>query len=210
VDATLIAYTDKSAFDAGVAALSGTTQILNFDNLSDGFLIKDGDTVGGITFNYDFGGVEMMVSNEFDTTSSPNFLGTNDADVFQDGDSFDLSFSPINAIGMYFITTDELWDNDITLKVGTFEVPLVSADEQGLLSNDYVFFLGVIDDMNTFSSASVVADSGEPSPVFLYNVDDITTAETMPIPEPSSFILFMIGILMMGAFIWHWKRKMIT
>jgi hypothetical protein len=204
--AATVTYTNQAAF---AAALPGVAQTLDFDSVAAGTIISSGSAVGGITFTYNFGGVEMAITdgNQFggggpyDTTSSPNFLGTDDADLFQDGDDFDLTFGATNAIGMYFITADIMLDNDITLTASGATASLVAADVQQTLPDfSEVFFLGVIDDTNTFSAASIGTDGGAVN--FLYNVDDITTSV---IPIPAAGWLFMSGIVALG-----WVRRRVS
>ncbi len=192
--ATLLTQTDSAAF---LAALPGPSSVLDFDGLTASTVIADGDTVDGITFNYNFGGVQMLVTNVFDTTSSPNFLGTDDADLFLDGDDFSISFSAANAVGMSFITADPLFDGDIVLSAGGTSVSLSAADvQQTLPDGSNVYFLGIIDDMNTFTTASITTIGGG---FFFYNVDDITiaqqTQQTQQVPEPGILLLFAIGMM---------------
>lgn len=185
--AALLTFTDQASF---LAALPGPSNTLDFDSLSAGTTIANGETVEGITFNYNFGGVQMKVSNTYDTTSSPNFLGTTDADILQDGDDFDLSFGPVNAIGMYFITADEMFDDDITLSAGGTSIGLSVADAGTDVGDGGIpFFLGIIDDTNTFTTASITTIGGG---FFLYNVDDITTSV---VPLPGALWLFLSGLL---------------
>jgi hypothetical protein len=205
--AALVGYTSKADF---LAALPGTATTLNFESQTAGDLIASGDTIGGITFTYDFGGVSMMVSDVFDTTSPDNFLGTNDADVFQGIDEFDMAFAPSAAIGLSLISADvintDLFDDDIVLTVGSASIELdVSEIQQALGDGGNVFFLGLIDDSGTFTSASVTT-SGFDS--FLYNVDDIVTADA--IPEPGSLALFALLGVCAGAYGWRRKRKTVS
>ena len=179
-----------------------------------GDIIADGDTVEGITFNYDLGGVQMMVTDDFGgsypTTSSPNLLGTDDGDMFQDGDGFELTFAPSYAIGMYFITADEMYDYDITLTAGGISVGLDVGAGEFLGTDDfsmewYAYFLGIVDDTNAFSMASIITDGGPGGPYFLYNVDDITTAA--PVPEPGTLLLICTGL--MGLVYARRRRRLI-
>ena len=124
----------------------------------------------------------MQVSDAFDTTSPPNYLGTDDAGVFQDGDDFDLSFVPVNAIGMFFITADEMFDDDITLSAAGTSVGLSVADAGSDVGDGGIpYFLGIIDDTNPFTTASITTIGGG---FFLYNVDDIVTTSVVPCPVP--------------------------
>ena len=179
-------YTDQASF---LAALPGPSTTLNFEGLAPFATIASGDTVDGITFNYDFGGVLMDVNNEFLTTSPSNYLGTNDAGLLQDGDNFDLSFSPVNAIGMFFITADPMFDGDITLSAGGTSVGLSVADAGADLGDGGIpYFLGIIDSSNAFTTASITTIGGG---FFVYNVDDITTAV---VPLPGALWLFLSGL----------------
>jgi hypothetical protein len=165
-------FTDQAAF---LAVLPGTAQTVDFDSVAGGTPIADGAALGGMTFNYNLGGVSLQVVN-LPTTSPPHALGTDDGDVFQDGDSFQMTFAPTRAVGLFVMSLDPLLNNDITLQVGSGTVGLDATDVQQILPDgSRVFFLGLIDDTNSFTTASLVADSGEPSPVFLFNVDDIVT-----------------------------------
>ena len=199
-----IAFTDRAAFDAAVSGLTNvSSSTLDFDGLSAGTTIADGGTVDGITFNYSelaSFGIDMQVSTGFDTTSGSNFLGTTDADLFLDGDNFSLDFGPVNAIGMYFISADPMFDDDITLTAGGATASLVASDEQSLFADGGVaFFLGIIDDAATFTSASIETIG---LGAFLYNVDDIVTAKANPpvvgVAEPGILALFALGLVGLG------------
>ena len=194
-NASLVTYTDQATF---ITALPGPSSTLDFDNLTAGTRVASSDTVGGITFNYNFGGISMVVTDgnqfggggPFATTSGSNFLGTDDSDLFLDGDGFDLSFAPVNAIGMFFITADVMLDNDITLSAAGTSVGLSVADAGADLGDGGVpYFLGIIDDTSSFTIASIATIGGG---FFLYNVDDITTAV---VPLPGAIWLFGSGLI---------------
>ncbi len=198
IGAAPMAYTNNASFfaDLGSASLIATTE--DFEGSSAGDLLVDGGSVSGLTFSYDFGGVSLAVTDgdqfggggPFDTTSPSNFLGTDDSDLFQDGDDFSILFSASNAIGMFFLTADSMFDNDITLSAGGVLASLVAADvEQTLSDGSQVFFLGIIDDVGTFSSADI---STVGLGAFLYNIDDIVTAT---VPEPGTAILVLFGLV---------------
>jgi hypothetical protein len=175
-------YTQQSAF---VAALPGPATVLTFDSTNPDSLIPSGFSLGDITFSYDFDGVLLKVSNEgnstFSTTSSPNFLGTDDADILQDGDSITMSFAPRSSIGLHVITNDDVIDGDIALVAGGVAVALVDADVQATLPDgSTVYFLGISDPAGSFNSATLTtAGNG----AFLFNVDDIITVVAVTSPD---------------------------
>ena len=181
--ADLTAYTSQSAFLSalpGSALLSGT----DFESCTPGEIISDGNSIDGITFNFSFGGPEMKISDAYTTTSGSNFLGTTDFDVFVSGDGFSLGFGPQNAIGMHFITADNLVDNDISLDFGGITANLESlAIEDTLTDGSKVYFLGIINTDAMFTTATVNSNGNA---LFFYNVDDIQLAA---IPEPASAAL---------------------
>ena len=169
-------YSDRSAFDA---AQTGTVSTLDFDTETPGSLLAPGTNLDDITFTYALDGVSLKISSVADstysTTSPGNFLGTSDADIFQDGDQLSLSFPPANAIGFYVLTRDAMENGDVTLSAGGVSANLVAADVQGAALGDgsKVYFLGVADQAAAFSSATIsTAGNGE----FLFNLDDIVTA----------------------------------
>ena len=199
---TPMGITEGPDFELKVLNEVGAIKAINFDSQAAGTVITSGDSVEGIVFNYDFDGVEMIIADGFDTTSPPNFLGTNDGGVFQDGDSFDLIFGdPINALGLFVISLDELVDGDITLAVDDETIASLdaSAVQSRLPDGSQVFFLGVVDSVNSFSEVSLTADGGPGGPFFLYNVDNILVSR---VPEPSTVVMFLIG-LVVAAF---WRR----
>ncbi|MGI9341254.1 MAG: thrombospondin type 3 repeat-containing protein [Gammaproteobacteria bacterium] len=180
--ATPTGFTQHASF---VAALPGPPVTLTFDGAAANAPIPSASSVGGIVFFYDLGGVSLKVSTEGDTaystTSSSQFLGTDDADILQDGDAIDLSFAPLNSIGLYVITNDDMVDGDVTLIAGGTSVGLAAANIQTILADgSKVYFLGISDPVATFGSATLTtAGNG----AFLFNVDDIVTAVAPPAPD---------------------------
>lgn len=197
-NAALVTYTDQAAF---MAALPGTATTLDFESVTAPFIINSGDTLDGITFNYNFGPgqpVDMQVSSSTDTgyatTSGTNFLGTTDADIFLDDDDFTMDFAAISAIGLYIITAETpnstLFDDDIQLTAGGGTASLdVTALQSTLSDGSLVYFIGLIDTTGSFTTASL--NTPNSSTGFYYNIDDITTAV---VPLPGAFWLFGSGL----------------
>jgi hypothetical protein len=194
-----ITYTDVAAF---LAALPGPAITADFDGIAAGTVIPSGGSADGITFTYDFGGVDLIVTDgaqaggggPFDTTSPPNFLGTSDFDLILDGDDLVLGFASAHAIGLYVITAEvpgvTLFDGDIGLGAGGATAFLdVDALQQTLGDGSLVFFLGVIDPSASFTTASLDTFGG--GGAFLFNVDDIVTAA---VPEPGAVALLGVGL----------------
>lgn len=190
-----ITFTDPGAF---LANLPGTANTLNFESQGAGSIVPSGSGLGGITFNYDFGGVQMAVTDgnqyggggPWDTTSGSQFLGSDDGDLLQDGDDFGLSFGPVNAIGLYFITIDAMFDDDIILTAAGISAGLLASSSTSLPDGGEAYFLGIIDDSNSFTSAEVSTIGGG---FFFYNVDDIVTA-VAAVPVPGSVLLLLAGL----------------
>jgi len=158
---------------------------LDFDHLEPGTTIAKASSAGGITFEYDFGGIPMKIAHLYATTSTPNFLGTGDGGMFHDGDDFSLSFPEGHAIGLFFITADPMFDGDLTLTAGGTTASLSTANmEKRLPDGSSVYFLGIVDRDASLSRADIVALAGG---FFLFNVDDIVTA---PAPTTTAKVEF--------------------
>jgi hypothetical protein len=199
VYAAPIGYTSASDFNTAISGM--TSQTLNFDSQTVGTNIADGSSLNGITFDYDFDGLEMLVSDQYDTTSGDNYLGINDGsdESFFAGDSFTLSFdSTINAFGLLIISIDEIFDADFSLETSVGEVTSQASVQDTLADDSSVFFLGLYDedgfDSISFSSGLFACDC------FYFNIDDITTAWNAPtqptteVPEPATWSLLLFGL----------------
>jgi hypothetical protein len=194
-----VAYNDLASFNAATSGY--TTGGLDFDSETAGTTIPSGGSAGGFTFTYVFGGgKQLKISDAFHTTSAPNFLGTDDNDLLTNGDDFTLTFSAVNAIGLFIISSDAtnafLFDNDISLTAAGATAFLdVDNIEQTLADGANVFFLGVVDPDVAFTAALLDSDASA-SPNFLFNVDDIVTGI---VPEPASALLTAVGLAGIAA-----------
>lgn len=198
--AAVVGFQSKADFDAALLPVQDARTDVDFDAAGLSTTIASGTAFEGITFTYGFGGISMAITDgnqfggggPFNTTSGTQFLGTSDADVFQDGDDFSISFDAANAVGLQFITADTMFNDDIVLTVDGFSVGLDASGGVDLGDGGFAYYLGVIDSMSTFTDASITADGGAGGPFFFYSVDDITTATTTAVPEPSSLLLTSI------------------
>jgi hypothetical protein len=204
VQAALVGYTDRVAFDSAVAALPGSAaSTLNFDDLAADTRIASGADAGGIRFDYDLGGVSLQVKAGAPTLSSPNFLGTDDAGVLQQGDSFQMRFGAANAVGLYVMSLDTLLGDDFRLAVaGTWVSLSTAALQQTLSDGTQVYFLGLVDAAATFTSASLRTDQNGTGQ-FLWNADDIVTAWAGQaagiVPEPGTLAMLGVGLAVLLA-----------
>ena len=164
-----------TSYDAFAASSPAPLTTMTFDNLEPGTRIDEASIhTGDISFEYDFDGIPIRVAHLYATTSTPNFLGTDDGGMFHDGDDFSLSFPTGHAIGLFFITADPMFDGDLTLSAGGAVASLATADvEQTLSDGSRVYFLGIIDADTPFTRAEIIALAGG---FFLFNIDDVVTA----------------------------------
>jgi hypothetical protein len=212
--ASPVAFTDQAAFNAATAGLSGMNT-LDFESLPVGSL-----SVGpfqGISFAFTIGsGFAPNVIDAFDTTSGTHSLGTNGDDTFVAGDSFAMSFlNPTNAIGLYVIAGTDLFAGDFTLTTNTGgTVQNAAIPQMTLADTGKVFFLGLYDPVQAFSSATL--SSTNVGADFLFNVDDIrgqfdagdpTTPTPAPVPEPGTLLLLGTGLY---AGLRRWRQARIA
>ena len=79
-----------------------------------------------------------------------------------------------------------MFDDDITLQAGGVRVSIVATDIEATVGIYDIHFLGIVDTMTAFVSASVSTPGNF---AFTFQVDDIVTAPPQPtdVPEPASF-----------------------
>lgn len=201
---------------AAVTAYSSQADFLNdlkrpgvtvdFESFSQGDVIPSGSSHMGASITYDLGGANLMVDDFYDTTSPFNYLGTDDIDRdfgLYGGDSFTLDFGQaMHAFGLYIISADDIFDGDFTITTNNGQEAFsLSIVDMPLLDGE-AYYLGLIesDDAMGFTSVtfSSVADD------YIFNIDDITVS---PVPEPSTWLLFGIGLAGVTAMSRRRNRK---
>jgi hypothetical protein len=203
--ANVTGYTNQSDFNTAVSSGFNPLSVTNFDSLTTGTIIPSGGSVNGITFNYSIGGgaYQLQVGSTFDTTSSPNYLGTTGDDAFLSGDQFTLNFaSPVQAVGLFVISGGNDLAGDYTLSVSGGSVPSSGSTDStyGTLGDGgNVYFLGLVDSTQTFTSATFSSLGGLGIP---FNIDDISTTTAAAqqggggtVPEDPSTFGLLTGAL---------------
>lgn len=199
--AAATSFTDPASF---FAAISGTPATLDFDGLTAGDTIPNGGSVGGITFTGSIP-LDMIVSDIWSTTSASNYLGLDDGgtEEFIALDEWEMAFaSPLQALGMYFISPDALFADDIVLMTSAGTAGNSDVDFAPLADGGLAYFIGIVSDGSPFTSAQVRYGPHVTDTFFVYNVDDISTVPAAaPVPEPSTLILTSAALA--GA----WARR---
>lgn len=182
--ATLISL-DRAGF---VAASSGLT-VQDFDTLSSGStLFNDG------FITYSTTGGDPLVTSSFLTSTNPNGLGATNIGFFGPLDTLTLSFaSPIGAFGIDI--------NTFATGGGAYRAVLNTGDDAFSIFETFPGtgtgqFLGFVSD-TPFTSLTLSAGSGFP-----YTVDTIRYGERAAfgaVPEPSTWLLLLLGFFTIGA-----------
>ncbi|MCB1888696.1 MAG: hypothetical protein KDH20_13905 [Rhodocyclaceae bacterium] len=182
-----VTFTSRSAFDAALAGF--TTHVVDFEGLGAGDTLADGSVIDDVGLSFVRSaastGLDLVIGNQYVTTSGSNFLGVDDgfSEQFFNDDGLSLAFAtPVNAIGLFVITPGGgAFAGDFTLAAAGTSVSNPLLPDQTLPTGDLLvpeddaYFLGIIDPDAAFASA--LLSSLDPALGFVsFNVDDIVTA----------------------------------
>ena len=193
-----VAFTTLASFQSATSGL--TTE--NFDAAIAPFPIANGGTYGALKFNYAINGGsgQLEIVNLFPTTSSPNYLGSDDpaTGAFFASDSLTITLShPVSAFGLYIVGSGGYLANTFTLTTipGTAQnsaTPDVVIDTAG----DVAYFVGITS-TSAFSSATIALTTpGNIGDGPLWNVDDVTWGKSNSfVPEPGTMLLIATSLV---------------
>lgn len=188
------AVTTYSSQDDFLSDLTKPSVTLDFESFSSGDLIPSGSSSNGVTITYDFGGANLMVDDFYDTTSPFNYLGTDDDYTdyaLYGGDSITVTFDKaMYAFGLYLISADEIYDDDFTITTNRGQIASNLSVVDMALADGEAYYLGLIESDLGQGFTSVTFSSFEDE--YLFNIDDITVSA---VPEPSTWLLFSLGLL---------------
>ena len=173
-------YLDRAGFMAAVSSLGANTVNENFDSFSDDALLPSGGGAAAVIFNYSLAGANIQVRSvsdamTMDTPSQPNYAGTDDGGVFQDGDNITIaSKGPMfYALGLSISTADALQSGDIMLTANGHQVSLDAQAIQATLQDGArEYFLGIVD-TSGFTLADLTTIGGG---YFVHTLDNVVVA----------------------------------
>jgi hypothetical protein len=177
--AEITVFTNRSAF---LAATNGLSQeALDFENIPVGTTVTSGTAIEGVTFQYSIDGFNLMVDDEFYTTSGTKYLGLDSVDgAFLSGDTLTMIFEhPIHAVGLFMIGVDILaGDFELGTNAGS---GVNSGIPDTILPDGQAFFLGLVqtDPQAGFTRAELKSVDPGFGDFFLFNLDFIVMA-TVP------------------------------
>lgn len=209
VQSAPVMHVTRTGFSAAVTGAGLTVQNLDFDSETAGTTYTSPSTIGAITFS-NFGPPNLLVTDNFATTSGSNYLGMSSVGLsnqFSGGYNIDLSFPATNAIGFNIITGEipnlSIFDNDIQLLAGGGTALLdVDSLEATIGGTDSVFFVGIVDTASTFTSAQIRYDAAAVGTI-TFNVDDVGVA----VPEPSSVWMMALVTTFSGLALLNRKKQ---
>jgi len=215
-NAAIITYTDRAAFDAAIADIANTSQVIEDfegftgqDDSTVGDVISNGSTYNGITYNLTAAsGFELGIDGAGDADGTLNTLGaTNNSGEsvgrFAPDEFVSFSFAASHAFGLNLITGGnfDLIADELTIKFAgaTLGNSVGQAVDIGG-SAGKILFLGIVDTDTTFESATATFKNPDPDVVIgtLDNVtrtvrDQVTDPGPDPVPVPAALPLLVLG-----------------
>ena len=198
-NADAIIFSDRVSFNLALDSPFFTKTVEGWDTYPAGTVFANVSTVNGITYNVSSG--EALVVNTGISLSLPNNLFVTNCPTAQTCsfhplvDTFTFGFTqPILAFGITFSSTFVVQNGGYLLTtdrgdvVPSFFDPLFPGFPLGQ-------FAGFISD-EPFTSVTVSSTANA-----LYGMDDLILAR--PVPEPSTLMLFSIGVLSLLALSRH-------
>lgn len=190
--AGIVTYTNSAAFEAAIAG--SPTLVENYSTFTANELITPVATFDGITytsFNLGSNGTQGWISNQFNSFSGLS-LGADQnngaAQFFFDGNSFDISFAPAYAIGIFF---------NVNANSGTYGINTPAGDAStgsATYDTSTFVFTGLVS-TTPFTSAEIFSDSGG-NGTASFNIPEIILAKT---PEPASMAVTALGAGLLAA-----------
>ena len=184
--ASIVTYTSSAAFEAAIAG--SPTLVENYSTFTANELITPVATFDGITydsFNLGANGTQGWISNQFNSFSGLS-LGADQqngaAQFFFDGNSFNISFAPTYAIGVFF---------NVNANSGTFGINTPAGDTStgsAKYDTSTFVFAGLVS-TTPFTSAEIFSTSGGAGTAS-YNIPEIILAQA---PEPGSMTVMALG-----------------
>jgi hypothetical protein len=222
--AVLQSYTDFAAFKADLLAAGLSYRLHDFNNLTPGTVVNEGNTLDDLTFssiNINESGASMMISNLLpgNTRSPDNSLGTNSLPAasggadnqFENPDNFVMTFPESYAFGLWFQSTTPavgssgIQDDDFTITL-TERTPAVGSSQSSLNDDSidigtsaYGWFVGFIDSNSPFSTAAISSLTGFDQ-AFQFRIDDVYTAAAASAPSTLALLIFGAGLI-------HFRRR---
>ncbi len=211
--AALLTFTDPTAFlNMLSSGPFSTLQTLNFEppSAQAGDTVLSGGTLGGLTFTFNFGGLNLLVDAQFQTTSGNNYLTLDDGvnSLFASGDALTFGLSGVaQALGVFVIgTPGDVRAGDFALQVSAGSVSNSATPNLILADGGEAFFLGLIEDNAAlgFTQATLASFGLTTDPTFFWSLDDVSTSlAPATVPEPGTWLLLVTGALGLVA----WRRR---